>query len=234
MTDKLVYDVDLAKDVKLLASVNPDVTFIDNTLKNKLFDNIKDNDLVRVGKSIGSLKIVSIDVLDKKFLGEIFEVKWVVKVVLPSRIVCTKEFYDKILSKDYGLLDNCIRININSKEHKRDHIVISKKDFEQILKDNPNIVKYTDVLMAALKRKDEPEEIEAESDEITRTIQYAIYFSSKEPPFSSVILTTKESIKKYQENNHYKNMKNVDIKPDEDEINLLKTFHTMCMDKDYY
>ena len=90
------------------------------------------------------------------------------KVVLPSRIVCAKEFFDKFLLKDYDLLDKCMRININSKEHKRDHIIISKKDFELILKENPSIEKYTEILMAALKRKDEPEKIEAEENNIVR------------------------------------------------------------------
>lgn len=156
------------------------------------------------------------------------------KTVLPSRIVCTKEFYDKIASKDYDLLHKCMFININSKEHKRDHIIISKQDFDLILKENKSAAQYPDILMAALKRKDEPEEIELEKDAITRVIQYAIYFSSKEPPFNSIILTTNECIAKYQQNKHYKNMKNVALKSDEDAKNLLNTFDSMCKCKTYY
>ena len=73
--DKLIYDVDLASDVKLLASMNPDVEFLDNNLKKRLFNDIDGNSLVRVGKVIGSLKIVSIDVIDSTFLGKVFEGK---------------------------------------------------------------------------------------------------------------------------------------------------------------
>lgn len=73
--DKLVYDVDLASDVKLLASMNPDVTFLNGDLKKRLYNDISDDCLVRVGKIIGSLKITSIDVIDSKFLGKVFGVK---------------------------------------------------------------------------------------------------------------------------------------------------------------
>ena len=71
-TDKVVYDVDLASDVKLLATTNADVTFVDDGVKKKLFDIKDNNSLLRVGKSIGSLKIISIDVMDTSFLKKVF------------------------------------------------------------------------------------------------------------------------------------------------------------------
>ena len=157
-----------------------------------------------------------------------------VTVILPSRLICTKEFYDKFLSKSTTYLDKCMRININSKQHKRDHIIISKKDFGLIISETPSLKDYPDVLMAALKRKSEPENIEAGEDPLLKTIEYAIYFSSKEPPFHSVILTTKEMVEKYTKNIHIVNMRNVEVKFDQDAMRLIDTFYSMCMDKDYY
>lgn len=69
--EKLIYDVDLARDVKSFVVSNSDVTFTNATLKDKLFS-IDDSILVRVGKIIGSLKVNSVDIVNKDFLKRVF------------------------------------------------------------------------------------------------------------------------------------------------------------------
>ena len=71
MSDKIIYDVDLASDIKVLVATNRDVTFDDPNLKDKL-RTIDDDAFLRVGKKIASLKIVSLDVIDDSFLKKIF------------------------------------------------------------------------------------------------------------------------------------------------------------------
>ncbi len=72
MTDKVVYDVDLIRDVKLLLVSNRDVTIGDDTLRSKI-KSLDDDTLVRVGKKLGSLIIVSVDVVDDAFLKAVLK-----------------------------------------------------------------------------------------------------------------------------------------------------------------
>jgi len=156
------------------------------------------------------------------------------RTVLPSRIVCTKEFYDEILSKNVSLIRQFMRININSREHYKNHIVISKRDFDKILDENPNLTSHADILMAALKRVCEPEDIESEDDSVSRAVEYAIYFSSNKTPFHTIILTTSGKIAEYKANEHYAGMKKVEAWCDQVAIDLIKSYYDACMDKEYY
>ena len=70
--DIVVYDVDISGNLKHLISVNKDITFDNPKLRDKIWG-IPDGDLVRVGKSISSIKIVSVDVINDKFMKEIFK-----------------------------------------------------------------------------------------------------------------------------------------------------------------
>jgi len=70
MDDKTVYDVDAATDVKSLL-MHPDVVFDPTSLKDKI-RGLSDSSIVRVGKIIGSLKVVSVDVIDDDFLSRVF------------------------------------------------------------------------------------------------------------------------------------------------------------------
>lgn len=126
-----------------------------------------------------------------------------------------------------------MRININSKEHKKNHVVISKKDFNAIINDNPLVEKFSDLLLAALKRIDDPANIESEGNAIIRVIEYAIYFTS-EPPFSTLIFTTKEKVDEYKENKRFQGIKEVKVKTDNEACILIKDYCEMSLDKEYY
>lgn len=70
--DITVFDVDISGNLKHLISVNKDITFGDNSIRDKIWA-IPDKDLVRVGKSISSIKIVSVDVVDDNFMKDVFK-----------------------------------------------------------------------------------------------------------------------------------------------------------------
>jgi hypothetical protein len=67
----IIYDVDLALDIKSFIINNLDVVEFSNpTLKDKIL-NSGDDILLRIGKTINSLtKIVSVDVVDANFFKE--------------------------------------------------------------------------------------------------------------------------------------------------------------------
>lgn len=70
-SENVIYDVELARDLKALLRVNEDIEYADISLKDKIWT-IPENDLVRIGKSISSLKIVSVDIINDDFLRTIF------------------------------------------------------------------------------------------------------------------------------------------------------------------
>lgn len=70
MSDAIVYDVDSVSALRLLIRNSPDVTFDDPSLRQKIMKDMKSSDFVRYGKKIGSLIIVSADLIDDNYLKE--------------------------------------------------------------------------------------------------------------------------------------------------------------------
>lgn len=68
----VIFDVDLAKDVKAFMVNNDDVVFNPINLKDAIL-NTDDNDILRVGKCISSHIIVSVSKIDDDFLKKLFE-----------------------------------------------------------------------------------------------------------------------------------------------------------------
>lgn len=155
------------------------------------------------------------------------------KTRFPHRIICTKAFYEQNLANKAALLRKLMLINVNSKDHKKNHVVISKKDFDRILVENPGLQGYIDVLMAALKRIYEPEIIESENNPLVRVAEYAIYLTSQ-PPFKVYIFATKEEISEISSNPRGKNCREVEIRIDEEAILVIEEFYRMSLDKEYY
>ena len=155
------------------------------------------------------------------------------KTRFPHRIICTKAFYEKNLANKAALLRKLMLINVNSKDHKKNHVVISKKDFDKILKENPNLTGYIDVLMAALKRIYEPEIIESENNSLVRVGEYAIYLTSQ-PPYKVCIFATKEESSEIISNPRCKHCREVEVRTDEEAILVIEEFYKMSLDKEYY
>ena len=89
------------------------------------------------------------------------------------------------------------------------------------------------MLKAALKEIDEPEAFEAEKDSITRNILYAIFLTTF-APYETVILTTEEKIKNYENNPHYNKMKGVTARTDKSALHILNDYFEQCKDKEHY
>ncbi len=68
MDDKIIYDVDLANDVKAFVFLNlDDINFNNLDLRDVILKS-KDDDLLRIGKTINSpITIVSVELVDADF-----------------------------------------------------------------------------------------------------------------------------------------------------------------------
>ena len=155
------------------------------------------------------------------------------KICFGKRLICDLDFYRKNLKSNFGILRQLMYININSKEHPRNHVVISNANFQILLKDHLSDKKYQDILKAALKEINEPETFESVQDGITRNIFYAIFLTTFNP-YETIILTTEEKIKEYEKNPHYTKMKGVSAKADKEALHIINDFYEMCVDKEKY
>ena len=92
-----------------------------------------------------------------------------VKHPLSTRISVDYHFFNEFLRTQYLVVWDMMHINNGSKLYHKNHNLISKRIFEKLIKENPEIDKQW-VFKAALARVDDPEEIELEDDEITRNM----------------------------------------------------------------
>ncbi|MBW2975121.1 hypothetical protein KY366_05380 [Candidatus Woesearchaeota archaeon] len=148
------------------------------------------------------------------------------------RLVFDRDFYEITIKQHTkenptdkpSLLTKLMYINAKSKDHTRQHNVISKKMFNKILEDNKSMCR--DLLRASFYDIDEPE-IECIEDEKERVVKYAIDLAST-VPFKSIILTTPEKEEEYLENEHYKNVKEITVKSGDEAIRLINSFWERC------
>ena len=155
------------------------------------------------------------------------------KCFFDKRLICDIDFYQKNLKSNFSVLRQLMYININSRDHPRNHVVISNSTFQILLKDHLTDKKYQDLLKVALKEIDEPEEFESERDEITKNILYAIVLTTFSP-YETIILTTEEKLKSYSINKHYNKMKGVSAKADKEALHIINDYYELCLKKDKY
>ena len=157
------------------------------------------------------------------------------RTVLDHRILVDRYFYDKEIKNDKNcvILYNLIVINVNSQDHKKNHVVMSEKCRDEILSQYEKEIEK-DFIKSAIRKLDSPPEIEAEVDIITRNIKHAINLATIKP-FRVVILTTEEIEEKYRENEHLRDAVNVLIKTGEEAKLLIDKYKKMCWGgKEYY
>jgi hypothetical protein len=148
-------------------------------------------------------------------------------VVYEARLVFDEEFYEKIIKEDYKLLTKLMYINACSKGYKRMSNIMSKKIFLKILMNNITMSRellrssFYDIMM---------EELEDIEDEVERTIKYAIHITS-EPPYRAIILTSASMVEKYEENPHFKGIKEINVKGGEDAIELVNSYWKLCTER---
>jgi hypothetical protein len=149
------------------------------------------------------------------------------RVKFPARLLIDSEFYEqKIKSGTDSLLMKLMYINGRSSDHKRNHNQMCAKSFDKILsvKKGEERAKLEAVLKASFRPLYEPKEILEISDEIERNIKFAIELAS-ESPFRTVILTTKEKKEIYLKNSHYKDVKPISIKADDEAVLLVNSYY---------
>lgn len=116
------------------------------------------------------------------------------------RIIVDRHFFNKKLKGNADMLHKLIFINTKSQDHKKNHVLMSEKIREEILKEDDNSEIF---IKSALTKINEPKDIESESDEVTRNVKYAIHLLH-EKPNRVMIFTSNEKEIEYLKNPHYK------------------------------
>ena len=149
-------------------------------------------------------------------------------VLFSYRLIIDKDFYKDIKTKKIqrnpSLMIMLMRINDKSKGISRRHNVMSKKIFDEILNENPNMPR--EILRASFYPLDN-ESIEIIDDEIERNIKLAIDLLDEEPN-RSLILTSEETKEKYLNNPHFQNVKEIDVKYGDEALTILDKYFYEC------
>jgi len=126
------------------------------------------------------------------------------------------------------IISKMLRININSKEHKKQNIIILEKDFESLCKEG--IIKDKDTIRGGVSPFDINEELGDLTDkeltmEALRLITGVVLTRRK--PFQMVLLTTTEGKKKYFDNysEFLEKLKNFDIKNENEGLVIINDLY---------
>jgi len=147
------------------------------------------------------------------------------------RFVFDKEFFNDIKNKKFdskpSVLTKLMYINDKSKGHSRTNNVMSKKVFEEILEENPNMIR--EVLRASFYdySKDKFEEI---GDVTERVIKIAIDLLG-EAPYRTIIMTSENKVQIYKTNSHYQDVKEIDVKSGKEALEIINNFFDDCTGK---
>jgi len=156
----------------------------------------------------------------------------VVYVSYSHRILIDYSFIKWIsenVEKKGTIISRMLRINQNSKEHKKENIVIWEKDFNKLCEEN--IIKDKDTIRGSVFPLEIGEDLlkniidgENIDDSLIRLILGVIM--TKEKPFQSVLLTTKEEKKKYQRYKPFlEKIQNFSIKDEEESLIILNDLY---------
>ena len=152
-----------------------------------------------------------------------------VSVAFDYRIVCDRHFFNEVIrNKKYvsstkpSIMQKLMYINDKSKGHSRTHNIMSKKIFQDILKENPNLCRS---ILRAFFYDSENQEIENIGDEIERNIKIAIDIFDEEPN-RTLILTSEALVNAYKNNSHYIN--GVEIKAGIEAITIIDNYFESC------
>lgn len=127
------------------------------------------------------------------------------------------------------IINRMLRINQNSKEHKKENIIILEKDFKKLCEEN--IIKDKDMIRGGVfpfKFNEDWLNDIADGEEIDDALIRLILgvMITKEKPFQSVLLTTKEGKKEYQKYNSFlEKIQNFSIKDEEESIVILNDLY---------
>jgi len=150
-------------------------------------------------------------------------------ISFPFRLIFDKAFFDDVKvgrfasSKPHVLL-KLIYINDRSKLCKKHFNIISKKDFEGVLRENPHI--RPEMLRASAYDMN-IEEIERISDEVERTIKLAIDVLDEEP-HRAIIITSDKKLESYTSNSHFIGVKEINAMAGDAAIKQINDYFQDC------
>lgn len=144
-----------------------------------------------------------------------------------ARLVFDEQFYEEVIKKNPKLLTKLMYINANSKGHKRTSNIMSKKIFLRILIKNPSMPRS---LLRSSFYDIEVEELESIEEDMERVIKYAIHIIS-ESPHRAIILTSELMVEEYENNVHYKDIKEIDVKGGIDAMELIESYWKLCTER---
>ena len=148
------------------------------------------------------------------------------------RLLFDKAFYDiiklnaSIPRESPTLLFKLMHINAHSKEHRRQHNIMSNKSFNNILSTNTGMSRIT--LRAAFYPINEPVDIEAIEDEVERNIKHSIDLTS-DTPYKVIIMTSDKMKETYESNGHFKSApRTINILSDEQAVDMIRLCYSQC------
>lgn len=145
-------------------------------------------------------------------------------VVFEARLVADYYLYTELIKKQPDLLRKLMYINTHSIGYKRISNIMPKRTFNRILEENPSMPRC--ILRAAF-HDPEVKELEEVADEIEKIVKYAIHLTSQ-PPHRSIILTSDSKKTEYENNPHYRGVKEISIKSGDDAIAVINGFYLEC------
>lgn len=144
-----------------------------------------------------------------------------VRVKYPVRVLADKEFCKWLINykdKEKQLI-RLTHIKASSEDHKKEHNLIPDEDFKEIVKSRL-ISEFN--FRAAFKPISIPTYVSSVlKDRVDQMVVWAIILAT-EPPFKTVILTTKENEKKYISSPHYQSVKSIIIKSEEEALQYIE------------
>jgi len=143
------------------------------------------------------------------------------------RFVFDSNFFEETLKGDFDLQQKLAYITSKASGNKKRQNIISAKSREYICRVN-NLNEAT--VKIFFNKIEEPEVIESVEDEIIRTIKYAVHLTS-EWPFKVVIFTSGDKMGIYENSEHYKNIKSISFKSNEDAREFIDYWFKKCRDE---
>lgn len=140
-----------------------------------------------------------------------------------ARLLFDKDFVRWLKKQtNASVFRSLMYVNNSSLDHKRGHAIIPKSEY-QILLDEKDVNKQT-FFEASFVPKDPPEYLKKEmGDTISFMVRYAAYLTNEEP-FQVFIMTSPENRELYEKNPHFKDLKKVSIKSNEDALTIIDDY----------
>jgi len=144
------------------------------------------------------------------------------------RFIIDRHFFNDCMFNNPKSFYELMHISNSSGDFRREHNLMSEKIRKDIIAKNPTLGE--EYIKSALNKVNEPADIEDISDEVTRNILYAIYYTRANPKKVTpmCILTSDNKKSDYLNNAHLKGVKNVEVKSGDEALKLLEEYRKLA------